>query len=87
LQKPLSAFSRAILSLPLAAYARTCATRIISTGGQLVQSSTGKPTYPTRIDLRTEHTQYDVALGRTVRTTVRVRVTVEVEGWESSTSG
>lgn len=79
---PLKALQQAILTLSVADYARMCAARIIGAGGPITQAGSGNNIYPSRTDLRIPHRQYDKALGRTVITTVRVRVTVEVTGWE-----
>lgn len=74
--------SDAIGRLCIGDYARACADRIIRAGGLLTQTSDGKSVYPNRADLRIPHTQYDPAIERSVATSVRIRVTVEVEYWE-----
>lgn len=75
-------FYRAVLKLRLSDYVRLCAAQIIGAGGPLAHADGGKNIYPMRTDLRIPHKQFDPVLGRIVKTMVRVRVTVEVEGWE-----
>lgn len=80
--RTLGAFNGAVLRLRLADYVRMCAARIIGAGGPLSHAEGSGNMYPMRTDLRIPHEQFDPMLGRTVRTMVRLRVTVEVEGWE-----
>jgi hypothetical protein len=69
----------AVAELSVDDWARVCMREIVRAGGALVADSEGRSCYPTRTDVRIDHTVWDPHLRREVRVKARVRVTVEFE--------